>query len=114
MPNGDEFSPWNNLTQIGKIAWWWKTLNAETLNRLEKLPKDHFRMIKLESFDYQAYRDLCQFLGRDVHLTSKNFEKLRGHPPGKGSRKKSAASWTAQERYEFEQQTCHFAKKIGY
>ena len=114
MPIGEEYDQWIQLSRIGKIAWWWDTLNNKMLELVEQLPTDRYRIIKIENFDYMAYRDLCQFIGKEYRLTQTAFDKIRRRPPGKGTAKKSASSWSPQEREDFQRMTTAGRAKLGY
>ena len=55
-PIGPYFKEWNNLSQVGKCAWYWKTLNSSIEEQFSKIPKDNWLIQKLEDLDFQAYQ----------------------------------------------------------
>ena len=65
------------ITQIGKISWWWNTLNVSVYKDLEKIDDSHKRIIKIDEFDYEAYVDLHKFAGGKNLLTETKFENIR-------------------------------------
>ena len=114
MPRGEEFNRWEKLTRIGKIGWWINVLNLDVLKRAEQLPKEVFRVQKIEEFDYEAYSQVHSMLGGTQPMSYKEFEKLRKNPPGKGKGKRKINSWSSQEYKEFVEETREIHSALGY
>lgn len=114
MPTGEEFTHWKNLTRIGKISWWWNTLNTEVLKLLDTIPENNYRVVKIESFDYNAYKNLCDFMNFKGTITKDKFEKIRHKRPGKGRSNKSSDTWSELERREYNEITEKLRKRLDY
>lgn len=114
MPNGDEFASWDKLTRIGKIGWWWNTLNTYVKTAFDELPKENCRVVKLDDFDYNEYSNLHDYLGGRQKLTETEYEKIRTSRPGKGRGKRDVSDWSTQELQEFVEQTKSARELFGY
>jgi hypothetical protein len=113
-PRGEAFERWCNLTQIGKIAWMWNTINMEILRQLEYLPQQQYRIVRLQELDYACYRDLHEFTGGLVPMSEQRFEEIRQARPGKGPKHRTADTWTTQEWEEFLQETAQARAIFGF
>ena len=114
MPKEKQLVEWGNLSQIGKISWWWNTLNVTVYNHLEGIPISHKRIIKIDEFDYDAYVDLHQFAGGRNLLSLKQFENIRQAKPGKGKQHRYPDSWSKTEWEEFLEETKEARSLFGY
>lgn len=114
MPKSDEISHWIDLTQIGRISWWWNTLNIAVYEDLKTIDESHKRIIKIDEFDYDAYVDLHKFSGGKNLLTRLQFENIRKAKPGKGKKHKYPDSWSKKEWDEFLTQTEKARNIFGY
>ncbi|QTA90027.1 hypothetical protein [Desulfonema magnum] len=103
VPHRQEFSRWLSLTQIGKIAWMWNTINLEIKNKLNQIPQEQYMIVKLEQIDYNMYSSLHSFIGGLLPFSKKKFEKIKKVKPGKG--KKRSYTWNKQEENEFISET---------
>jgi hypothetical protein len=113
-PRGEFFRTWNAMTQVGKVAWFWKAWNERTLALLDQLPEDSYRVVRIEDFDYQKYIELSQFLGYQAEVTQADFDTLRTSKPHAFWRKRNVDQWTDQEIQEFESQVGGLAERFGY
>jgi hypothetical protein len=113
-PRGEQFHTWNRLTRVGKLAWYWSELNRAVVRQFADLPATHYRIIKIEEFDHDAYVDLAAFFGFRPTLTAVQFERLRAGRPNRLGRTRRAAEWTGQEAAEFEEQIGSAAAQFGY
>lgn len=113
-PTGDCFSSWNQMTQVGKIAWFWQAWNARTLAQLEALPAESYRIVRIEDFDYPKYLETSQFLGYEPHVSEADFGALSESKPHAFWRKRNVDQWTPQEVSEFESQVAPLAERFGY
>jgi hypothetical protein len=113
-PRGEFFRTWNDMTPVGKVAWFWKAYNERTLEALEQLPQDSYRLVRIEDLDYQKYRELVPFLGFDPKVTEVEFDALRASRPHAFWRKRTLDQWTAQEIAEYESQVAELAERFGY
>ena len=52
-PRGEFFRTWNDMTQVGKVAWFWKAYNERTLEALEQLPTEIVTdVVRIEDLDH--------------------------------------------------------------
>lgn len=113
-PRGEFFRTWNAMTQVGKVAWFWKAWNERTLELLDQLPKDSYRIVRIEDFDYDKYLELSQFLGFQAEVTQADFDALRRSKPHAFWRKRNVDQWSGQEIQEFEREVGGLAENFGY
>jgi hypothetical protein len=113
-PRGDDFTAWNEMTPVGKVAWFWKAYNQRTLELLEELPEDCYRILQIEDLDYGNYSDLTNFLGISSTLTHADFDSLRTSRPHAFWNKRNIDQWSSQEIDEFEDQVGDIALHFGY
>ena len=85
-PRGEFFRAWNEMTPVGKVAWFWKAYNERTLEALEQLPPESYRLVRIEDLDYPKYKELTAFLGIDAKVSQADFDALRGSMVGAGGR----------------------------
>lgn len=114
LPMGDDYRRWEGLTRIGRISWWWNTLNLHVYRAFEAIPETHRRVVRVESFDYEGYRDLHAFAGGRSLMSEEQFEDIRARRPGKGRGRRTVDSWTDQEWQEFMQETAEAREVFGY
>ena len=113
-PRGDFFPTWNGLTQVGKVAWFWKAYNERALEVIEELPRESYRVVRIEDLDYPKYQELSQFLGFTAKVTQAEFDDLRLSRPHAFWRKRGVDQWSEQEMREFESQVGDLAERFGY
>lgn len=113
-PTGEFFRTWNEMTPVGKVAWFWRAWNERTLALLEGLPQDSYRIVRIEDFDYPKYREISQFLGYQAQVTQADFDALREERPHAFWRKRSIDQWAEREISEFEGQVAELALRFGY
>jgi hypothetical protein len=115
VPRGDEFAEWCRLSQVGKLAWWWRTVNLAVLEAFHRhVPQSHFRVQKLERFDYAEYRELGEFLGLQLSIREKDFSRLAKARPNRIKDQRPASEWSQQERKEFLVQVRPIAEELGF
>ena len=114
MPSGEKFQQWNQMSRIGKLAWYWSTLNSEVLKQFEAIPTTHWRVEKLEDLSYGRYLEIAKFLGFQPQVTKKKYDKLAQSRPNGFSDVPTIATWTASEIAEFESEVAMMAERFGY
>ena len=114
MPSGEDYERWRALTRIGRIAWWWNTVNLRCWEELRKLPEKALRRIKIEEFDYASYCDIHLFIGGATPLKHKEFDKIRARRPGRAPQHRTRADWSADEEREFLAETRTARELFGY
>jgi len=115
VPHGDEFQRWQNLTQIGKIAWFWKARNLDILRQFARLPRDHICIQRLEDLDFNAYCKLVRYFGVEPEVDREAFLRLQHSRPNASEKEvRTATGWTEQEAAEFESEVATVATALGY
>jgi hypothetical protein len=115
VPNGPEFERWSQLTQIGKLAWFWHTRNGAILQQFRGFPPSHCRIERLEDLDFARYQDIARFLGFEPRIEAKTFATLAGARPGASANPpRTLSDWTPQEAAEFEAEVGPLAEALGY
>lgn len=113
-PIGDKFIQWQTMTRVGKLSWYWNELNSRVIHLFEQIPQEHWKIQKLEEFNYQSYIEIVNFLGFQPQVTIQQFESLRSKKPNGFSEIPTIADWIDQEKIEFEKEVQSMAKYFGY
>lgn len=113
-PRGDDFKTWNDMTQVGKVAWFWKAFNQRIVDLLAELPDDSYRMVRIEDFDYRMYIELANFLGFQASVSEPEFTVLQQSRPHAFWQKRNLDQWTTQEIGEFQSQVGKLAEQLDY
>lgn len=113
-PRGEFFRAWNEMTPVGKVAWFWKAYNERTLELLDAMPAESYRKVRIEDLDFPKYRELCTFLGVDSKLAQGEFDALSASRPHAFWRKRSIDEWSPREIDEFESQVADLAACFDY
>lgn len=114
-PSGEEYVRWRNMSRVGKLGWYWNTLNSKVLEQFSNIPHEHFLIQKLEDLSYERYLDIAHFLGYSSSIRLKQYERLVRRKPNRSkSRLRSVSSWTEAEVAEFETEVKPMAEKFGY
>ena len=113
-PRGEFFRTWNDMTPVGKVAWFWRAYNERTLETLSTLPSECHRTVRIEDLDYAKYVELTRFLGFDAKVTRDDFEAHRDSRPHAFWRKRGIDQWSSREIAEFESQVADLAAHFGY
>ncbi|MBK6264526.1 hypothetical protein JKA74_05705 [Marivirga sp. S37H4] len=114
VPSGDELKNWMKLSRIGKLAWYYKSLNEKILAQLENLPSSQFMVIKLEDLDFNKYLDIADFLSFKNRLSENTFKKVTNKKVNTLSPSHKFYKWTDQEKEEFFEHTKDISGKLGY
>ena len=115
LPKGDAFQTWNKLTKIGKLAWYWNTLNKRAKNQFRKLPiHAAIQIVKLEELDFEKYKSLTEFIGFQTDMDLTAFNQIAQSKPNAFKEKKRLASWTRREFEEFEGEVKEMANHFQY
>ena len=108
FPNKEEeYKEWVTLSQVGKIAWMWQTINNRILEDLKKLNLNQYKVILIDDFDYSVFQDTLDFLNLHKEFNKVEFDNLRNSKPGKMKQRKFEG-WNEQEEEEFKHQINKF------
>lgn len=115
LPRGAEFERWRNLSQIGRLAWFWAARNTAILEQLTALPPSRRTLLRLEDFDYDRYCSVAHQLGWSVTASRDAFEELAAKRPNAGPNAPVLpATWDEQSTHEFETEVGALARALGY
>lgn len=115
IPHGAEFERWTQLTQIGKLAWFWQARNRAILEQFRRLPATHCRVERLEDLDFERYQQVAEFMGWSSRIDAATFSELAcarlnagPNPP------RPIATWSPLEAAQFETEVAAVAEALGY
>ncbi len=113
-PMGDEFSSWNAMSRIGKLAWYWRTVNEHVAREAESIANARVMICRLEDLDHEKYLEIASFIGIQASLTERAFARIAKKRPGKQEKRLPAREWSQQERDEFAAQLGDAPMRFGY
>lgn len=115
-PIGESFLQWNQLTRVGKLAWYWNAINSSAIEQLKKIPKSNWRVVKIEDFDYDHFLEIGLFLGcsSSPKISKIEYDELVQNPPDSYSHIPKLNNWTNLEMSEFEIQVGQMAQYFQY
>ena len=105
VPHGEFFKEWIELTRIGKIAWYWATINKAIYDDFNKIKNVKKFSIKLEDVDqnYEIYEKLFNKFNFNKQMTKKQFYGVINKAPNRGPNDKyNYKDWNNLEKKEFE------------
>ena len=115
VPSGEKFMQWTEMTQVGKVAWYWNALNARVLEQFSGIPETYWRVVKLEELDYACYQEIANFLGYNPTISQPDYDALVARRPNASNgTPRTIESWSSQERAEFETEVMPMAIRLGY
>ena len=115
IPNGAEFERWTQLTQIGKLSWFWQARNRAILEQFSRLPPAYCRVERLEDLDFPRYQEVAEFLGWRSRLDADTFSELARARLNAGPNvPRKLTEWNPDEVAEFEAEVAPLAQALGY
>lgn len=105
VPNDEYFNEWVKLTRIGKITWFWATINKVILDEFNKIKNIDKFIFKLEDIDqnYDFYLRLYSKFNFQNKMNKKEFYNIIYKAPNKGPTDKYKYNdWSSLEKKEFE------------
>ena len=107
IPKKDFLDEWLSLTRIGKITWFWTTINKEILKSFNKLKSTDRYYVKLEDADqnYEFYERLSKKFNFKNLMTKKKFFNVINKAENKGDYDRYIylyKDWNKLEKKEFE------------
>ena len=114
VPYGPEFAGWQAECRIGKLAWFWSTLHERILAQFAELPRESWTVVKLETLDFAAYRELAGFAGLPASLSRERFDSIAASRPGAIPATRRLQSWTASELEAFTGRVEATARLLGH
>ena len=113
-PIGPEAIRWEGYSRVGKLAWFWRSLNGRVLELFRELPETHWRVVRLEDLSLEEYHSIAVFLGIESSLTPKQYQSVVMERPNRSHRVVSAVDWDEKEAEEFEKEVSELAARFGY
>ncbi|MCB0429395.1 MAG: hypothetical protein H6585_04285 [Flavobacteriales bacterium] len=113
IPRGTQLQPWLDLSQVGKIAWMWNTVNMSIHRQLLALPEEDRFIVRIEDLNYDIYREMITFMGLSAELDAVRYEAIVTSRPGKG-KKTVLDQWSAGERREFDREVAEASAVFNY
>ena len=114
LPKDMSVQNWNTLSVVGRLGWYWSTLNNMVLMALERLPADRYKVQKLEDLNYDSFCELSAFLGATHHIDPERFDEICDSRPNSFSDLPKTKNWTEKERQEFLTFTNELANFFDY
>lgn len=105
--NKSEFEDWSKMTQVGKIAWMWQSINNHIKKDINTLPEGSYKIVNIEDYNYEKYIDINEFLAISDSINKDLFNNLVNIKPGK-STNKTKKRWNSNEEKEFQLQINKF------
>ena len=104
IPTGEYLKKWHKFTRIGKITWFWATINKSIYDSFNKISKIEKYYLKLKDINqnYSKYKRLVEVFDFKNQLNKNQFLKIINKAPNKGSGDKYFyKEWNKQEKKEF-------------
>lgn len=114
LPKGSDFALWSRMSVVGKLAWFWNTLNLEVLKQFEHLPKANKRVVKLEELNFDMYQQLSSFIGFKTNHTANSFNQIVKKKPNAFNGLPEITQWSHKEITEFEKEVSEAAHVFDY
>ncbi len=104
IPNGVFLEKWLSLSRVGKITWFWSTVNKAILDDFNKIKNIDKFFIRLEDIheNYNSYEILSKKFNFENKMTKNQFYNVINKAPNKGSNNKYLyKNWSDIEKNEF-------------
>tara|TARA_B100001063_G_C16739758_1_gene544093 strand:- start:42 stop:965 length:924 start_codon:yes stop_codon:yes gene_type:complete len=105
VPKGEYLDKWSSLSRIGKITWFWSTINKAIFDDFNKIKNTDKFYIKLEDVhqNYDTYEKLANKFNFQNKMTKNKFLGAINKAPNKGSNEKYFyKEWNNLEKKEFD------------
>ena len=113
-PSGRFYGHWSRMSRIGKLAWYWNTLNASVIDQFRSLPKRYYKIVRIEDFTYDKYLEIATLLGFKPTISRQEFLQMEPLPVGLETEQPLLSSWSSTEICEFEREVAPMAETLGY
>ena len=105
IPKGEFLEKWLSLSRVGKITWFWSTINKAIKDDFDKIQNIQKYYVKLSDIDqnFEAYQNLVKKFNFEKVMTKKQFLNVINKASNKGhSDKYLYKNWSNLEKKEFE------------
>ncbi len=115
LPRGDEMNRWRQLTQIGKLGWFWAARNGAILEQLRQLPASRRTIVRLEDLDHSKYVEIARALGWEVTIDAARFGEIAAQRLNAGPNEPvHPSTWDPVSAAELEVEVRALAEALGY
>ena len=85
VPYEEFYNEWLSLTRVGKITWFWATINKSIFDGLHKIENIDKFFLKLEDIDqnYNFYQNMSIKFNFENKLSKKEFYNVINKAPNK-------------------------------
>ena len=104
IPTGEKLKKWKDLSRIGKISFFWATINKSIYDDFKKINNIDKYNVKLEDINqnYSIYENLVEKFDFKEKLKKNKFLEIINKAPNKGSKDKYLyKDWNDLEKKEF-------------
>ncbi len=105
IPNGEFLEEWLTLSRVGKISWFWSTINKKIYNDFNKIQNVDKFNIKLEEINqnYEIYEKLSNKFNFENKMTKRQFYNVLNKTPNNDTNiEYQYKNWNDREKKEFE------------
>ena len=105
IPSDQFLTDWYKLTRVGKITWFWGTINKAIYEDFKNIQNIEKSLVKLEDVDqnYEIYERLINKFNFKGIMTKKKFYNVINKAPNKSlTQKYYYKNWSELEKKEFE------------
>jgi len=102
---------WKDMSAVERAAWIWAWRNNKAISMLGRIPREHWRVIRVEDLDEGVLRDIEAFSGHRIRNRNAVREKINANPvqnfppPDK---------WSAGDKLGFEKIAGAMMSRLGY
>ena len=104
VPKDDYLNKWSKLTRVGKVTWFWATINKAIWDDFNKIQNVDKFFVRLEDVDqnYEFYERLSDKFNFENRLTEREFYNVINKAPNRGPTDKyKYKDWNDLEKKEF-------------
>jgi len=104
MPKDDYYDEWEKLTQIGRITWYYVTINSYLYEKYKTIPESKKWFFKLSEIDqnYDYYREvLTEKFNLSPILKKNHFLALKSKMKNKGKSRRLTSDWSDKDKRDY-------------
>lgn len=105
LPKGSFLEEWKHLTRVGKLAWFYATINDAIREQMSGLDETSKWTVRLEDVDqsFEHYTSLASALQLEPVMSRRRYLRIKGSTSNVGKRTtRKYADWSDVEKSEFE------------
>jgi hypothetical protein len=107
FPSDPAHREWQHFDRVQRISWFWNAVNANIALRLERIPAENRRVMKIEEVSQASAADILEFCGLPREFAP---ESLAPDDPSEGP----AIEWTPENLSRFNALAAPMMTKLGY